>query len=246
MIEVTELEWDSNFFGFPVAKVDLQNQLPDASRLLDLITNNGCRLCYIFTHDEDGDVIAVATGASLVDRRTLLQHTLSRDNVMTMPGGTQGIANLSDLPRVRALALQSAKYSRFRIDPAMPSQAWVRLYETWADNSLKGSMADAVLVERIGGIISGMVTVSCRNGEGVIGLLAVDESARGRGLGTTLLQRGADWFLNRGCHTASVVTQGDNDVAMRLYQRAGYVVANVTSVSHLWLPKRGKNDLVLP
>jgi ribosomal protein S18 acetylase RimI-like enzyme len=136
---------------------------------------------------------------------------------------------------LRALALQSAQFSRFRIDPAMPPDAWVRLYERWADNCLTGTMADAVLVARIDGNVAGMLTVGCRDGAGTIGLFAVDESARGRGFGTALLERGSAWFTGRGCNSVSVVTQGDNIAALRVYERAGYVIADVSDVYHLWL-----------
>lgn len=239
MAAVTLLEWDSDFFGFPIAKVSLQNEIVGASVLRDKIVATGCRLCYIYAEDVAGNATAAALGAKLVDRRTLLRRALPSsvgDKTIVCDGD---IATLSDLPRLRALSLQSAQFSRFRTDPAMPTDAWVRLYERWADNSLAGTMADAVLVARFAGEVVGMLTVGCREGAGTIGLFAVDEAVRGRGLGTALLDRGSAWFSEQGCTTASVVTQGDNLAAQRLYERAGYDIIEVTDVYHLWLASRG-------
>lgn len=234
VISVILLDWDSEFFGFPVAQVDLKNESPNASVLRERIAAIGCRLCYIFSHDATGDIIAATAGARMVDRRTLLQREVSlSDN--SIPAGFDDTATSADLSRLRELALQSAQFSRFRVDPAMPPDAWIRLYERWADNSLTGAMADAVLVERVAGDIAGMLTVRCCDGEGIIGLFAVDEAARGRGIGRSLLARGLAWFAEQGCRKASVVTQGDNLAALRVYERAGYRIGDVTGVHHLWL-----------
>lgn len=242
MAPVTLLDWDSEFFGFPIAKVSLQNPIADASALRDEIVATGCRLCYIYAQDVAGNATAGAIGAKLVDRRTLLRRALPpKDGCKTIVCDDD-IATPSDLPELRALALQSAQFSRFRTDPAMPTDAWVRLYERWADNSLAGTMADAVLVVRLDGKVVGMLTVGCREGAGTIGLFAVDEVARGRGFGTALLDRGSAWFSGQGCTTASVVTQGDNLGAKRLYQRAGYDIAEVTDVYHLWPASEGGLD----
>lgn len=235
MTAVMQLEWDSEFFDFLVAKVDVQGEIPDASVLRNKIAASGCRLCYVFTHDAAGDAIAAAMGAKLVDRRTLLRRALPSNGRSETVATDSDAAVSGDLPRLRALALQSAQFSRFRTDPAMPADAWVRLYERWADNSLAGTMADAVLVARIDGNVVGMLTVGCRDGAGTIGLFAIDEAARGRGLGTALLERGSTWFAEHRCESVSVVTQGDNLAAQRVYKRAGYEVADVTGVHHLWL-----------
>lgn len=240
MAAVTPLVWDSEFFGFRVAKVNLQHGAVDAAAWRAAIAESACRLCYVFTHDAASDAVAAELGATLVDRRTLLRRALPAQAAAEGHDGTgDDVATAADLPQVRSLALQSAQFSRFRVDPAMPTDAWVRMYERWADNSVSGSLADAVLVAKIDDEVAGMLTVSARDGEGTIGLFAVDEAARGRGFGTALLARGAAWFTQRGCGSASVVTQGDNLGAQRVYERAGYAIADVTNVYHLWMSSAG-------
>ncbi len=44
MAAVTLLEWDSEFFGFPIDKTSLQNEISDVSLLRDAIVATGCRL----------------------------------------------------------------------------------------------------------------------------------------------------------------------------------------------------------
>ena len=238
MAAATPLEWDSEFFGFPVGEIDLRQGCGDLAALRDEIASSGYRLCYVLTHDADGDATAAAIGATLVDRRTLMQRSLDHRSVEDRRDSEEDFASSTDLARVRSLALQSAEFSRFRTDHRMPPDAWLRMYERWADNSMSGTMADAVLVARINGDVVGVLTVSSREDLGKIGLFAVDAAARGRGLGAALLARGAAWFARRGCQSVLVVTQGDNIGAQRVYERAGYVIAAVTNVDHLWLPDR--------
>jgi len=81
-----------------------------------------------------------------------------------------------------------------------------------------------------------MITLQRKGEQGSIGLFAVDERARGRGYGARLLERARRWLETRDCRHATVVTQGDNASALRVYDRAGYRVMTQESVFHLWLP----------
>lgn len=235
MPRIRLIDWDSDFFGFPIACADLLERSDDPNALRRRIVETGARLCYVFTRDAEEDALASAAGATLVDRRTTLELSISADPPLGEMGDANECATLDDCAQVRKLALQSAEFSRFRRDLLMPPDGWVRLYERWADNSLQGWMADCVLVERVGEEIVGIVTVGGSDGAGTIGLFAVDEAARGQGFGAKLLKRSTHWFAAKGCSTASVVTQGDNVAALRLYRRAGYQVANVLGVHHLWM-----------
>jgi ribosomal protein S18 acetylase RimI-like enzyme len=79
-----------------------------------------------------------------------------------------------------------------------------------------------------------MITVKVADRIGNIGLVAVAESHRGRGIGSQLIESAHRWMINRGAATTTVVTQAANAAACRLYKRAGYTVAQAENVYHFW------------
>jgi dTDP-4-amino-4,6-dideoxy-D-galactose acyltransferase len=150
------------------------------------------------------------------------------------------------------LAIHAGKYSRFQTDPHFPAEGFRALYREWMRKSLTGERADAVLAlagagPEVMGIPNvrdasdpefgpvGVVTLSARDGEGSIGLIAVAPGMEGRGLGSELMRAARQWFRSHGCARAGVVTQGANRAARALYERHGYRVQGREIVHHFWL-----------
>jgi len=82
-------------------------------------------------------------------------------------------------------------------------------------------MAEEVLVLAESGTELGLVSLEEKNGRGDIRLLAVDATARGRSIGTTLVVV-ATAFTNRGLQHGQLVTQRRNISACRLYKKCGF------------------------
>jgi dTDP-4-amino-4,6-dideoxy-D-galactose acyltransferase len=101
-------------------------------------------------------------------------------------------------------------------------------------------LCDMVLVVQEEGskIPLGMVTISIEGDVGQIGLIAVSERQRGRGLGRQLLEAADRWMLSQGAKTAQVVTQLQNVAACRLYENGGYQIEKIEYLYHFWLPAR--------
>ena len=100
-----------------------------------------------------------------------------------------------------------------------------------------GELADAVLVAGGGTHRDdpvGLITVSLAGEQGSIGLIAVDESARGRGIGSRMIHAAHRWLLGHGARNVEVVTQLDNHKACRLYEKCGYIHAELQHVYHFW------------
>ena len=74
--------------------------------------------------------------------------------------------------------------------------------------------------------------VTCRDEK--IDLLAVAESARGRGLGALLTNGAMHWFATNGVRRVSVLARINNDDAVRLYKRCGFVPAATEFLFHKW------------
>ncbi len=69
--------------------------------------------------------------------------------------------------------------------------------------------------------------------------MALDEAARGRGLGQAFVSRSLEWFIEQGMTTAAVITAGRNVVAQRLYQKNGYMLTSTQLWFHKWYPPAG-------
>ena len=80
--------------------------------------------------------------------------------------------------------------------------------------------------------------ISCQvdavTGTGRIGLIAVAELERGRGLGRILVSGALRWLGEAGCREVRVATQASNVPAQRLYQALGFRTAEASATYHRW------------
>jgi dTDP-4-amino-4,6-dideoxy-D-galactose acyltransferase len=230
------LSWDSGFFGFGVGRVAAPfGNPPRLAAALAEAWAARLRLVYGICDHADGPSfeVALAAGGRFVDAKRIYALNLAGGAAATEELALAG-TDACSRRQLRSLAWQAAEYSRFRLDPALPHGSWRRMYSAWLRNSLDGKIADAVWVERSGEDTVGMVTVAHRNAHGQIGLLAVDRNSRGRGVGRRLLGAARQSCYAAGCDSLTVVTQGANDAACRLYEAAGYQLAGEQDIFHFW------------
>jgi dTDP-4-amino-4,6-dideoxy-D-galactose acyltransferase len=238
-----QLPWDSRHFGVRVARINA----PD-------LVESELRQALISSRRTNNKLVYWATDPSRNFPQSILQEFQGRlvDQKVTFRRNVRSAAlesqssmgcQISEHPRsnpsfrVVRLAVAAGTYSRFRLDPRIPEESFERLYETWIVRSVLGDLADAVLIAGRGtgrDDPAGLITVSLAGGEGSIGLIAVDESARGQGVGSNLIHAAHRWLLGRGARSVKVVTQLDNRKACRLYEKCGYTHAELLHVYHFW------------
>ncbi len=237
-VRVVPLPWDTEFLGFRVGRLEQRRLGKEAlHRALDAFHNEDGRLVYWPSDPEhrSSQEAAAAEGGRLVDWKTRFHLVLG-----SVPSGDASAVpikawdGLFPDSRLRELAIQSSAHSRFRQDPDLPEGCAEDLYRRWIDRSLRGELADTVLVAHGEANATGMITLIAREGIGEIGLLAVDEAARGRGTGAALISAGLVWFWGHGCRAVEVVTQGENQAACRLYTRCGFRISQVDAFYHFW------------
>jgi dTDP-4-amino-4,6-dideoxy-D-galactose acyltransferase len=229
-----KLEWDSAFFGFPIARLqtDSLNRW-QAESALAWCCEQGIRCLYLLVNAADQHAIQVAEsyGFHLVDIRMTFE-------VRPVPPASYhpGIraANPSDIPALRRIAAQCHHDTRFYADPGFPRALCDELYATWIEKSCQG-YADCVLVAEAGARTAGYAALHLPpGGPGSIGLIAVDQDYRGCGLGRKLVESALARFSERNMPSAEVVTQGRNLVSQRLYQTCGFRVCAVQLWFHRW------------
>jgi ribosomal protein S18 acetylase RimI-like enzyme len=224
------LDWDSAFWGFRVGRVT-------AAGLTGVDTwarENAVSCVYFLARADDHETVDAVQQRryQLVDVRLELNQALSP----VEPASRVRTYEHRDLEALRAIAATSHEMTRFYADPHFPRERCSELYDTWIVRSCEEGFADGVLVADVDGRAVGYVTcdldVEARSGS--IGLIAVAENARGSGLGDELVRAALLWMGERDAVVASVVTQGANVAAQRIFQRAGFRTSSVGLWFHRW------------
>ncbi len=142
----------------------------------------------------------------------------------------------ADVPALAAIAQHAFITSRFYGDPHFSTADCDRLYETWLRKSCLENYADAVFVAVQGDQPVAFVTCELDRaaGTGTLPLVGVAESLRGRGIGQGLVAHVLHWFAQQGVRRVSIVADGSNIPAQRLYQKCGFRTRQVQLWYHRW------------
>jgi len=234
-----KLAWDSGLFGFPVARL----VSCDLGQAIDSMQRSGVRLAYASARFTDHKMRAQleALGARLVDRKLRYRKELHKPVVR--PLGIESWQGRPCTPDLEDLAIASGHVSRFRVDPEVPIQVFRTLYVTWIRRSVSGEIADETFVIEESGSPRGLVTLAMvrssvnASNTASIGLIAVAQESRGRGLGKRLMSAAEAWSIDHGASALEVVTQGANNEACALYAASGCRVIADEAIYHLWLER---------
>ena len=233
------LPWDSGFFGFPVARViGGAMNATDSRAVLEWCTNEGVRfLCFLADDDVATWAVAADSGFRLVDVRIELVLDRSWPRLpaaAAAPGVMLREATPDDLRELLPIAASVHTDSRFFADPAVPREKARELFTVWLRRSVERAIADVVLVAEVDGRAVSYITAKLAGGVGSIGLVGVGEGARGRGIGLAMVEGVLEWFAARDAREVSVVTQGRNIMAQRVYQRCGFLTSSGRFWFHRW------------
>jgi dTDP-4-amino-4,6-dideoxy-D-galactose acyltransferase len=231
---IERLEWDSNFFGFGVGRVAAARLAPrDAVGCARRARELGLRCLYFLADPGDPESwrAAIDAGFDPIDIRVEL------DRELPLAGPTFpdcALAGESDLSALIHLARGAFTESRFFRDRRFPAGKAEELFSLWVRRGVSHSDGFTVL-SRSSGEPSGFVSARITSIEsGRIELVAVSPALRGQGVGLRLLGSCMGELARRGARRISVVTQGSNAAAQRLYERAGFRTRSVGLWFHGW------------
>lgn len=231
------LEWDTAFFGFRIARL-VRHRLSDelAQRCLRWCAERQVRCLYFLADADDPETLRVAQryGFRLVDIRITLEHNLQK---IGETGSAVRPCRESDLGPLKAIAAQSHRESRFYYDGGFPRERCDALYMTWIERSFRGYAQTVLVAERNGQPVGYVTCHLSPDGRGSIGLLGVSAEVRGKGVGGDLVKGALAYFCEQGMRQATVVTQGRNIPAQRLYQKQGFLTESVQLWFHLWFER---------
>lgn len=235
---IEKLPFDSALFGFPVARIQLGSYAPESlEAALEGLRRGKIRLAYWTLPElpENEKRKVEALGGTLADRKLTFETKPSSPLAANPRIPVADFDGIAPDAALYALALESGAYSRFRLDPKIPTGCFESMYRAWIENSVSRKIAERVFVTREAGELTGLLTVGRKNGLGDIGLVAVSTGQRGKGTGSALVQRARQWFHEQGLARARVVTQGDNTAACRLYEKNNFYLYSAEHTYHFWL-----------
>jgi len=231
------LDWDSEFFGLPIARLAADHLDPGMAEDLRLWGEENPTGCIYFlckADDSHSAAIAHKLGFRFTDVRLTLERYLSAGIPQIQIGNSIRPSAQSDIEDLKSIACRSHTETRFYADGNFPRDKCSALYSFWIERSCTDYADEVLVAAPFDRPVAYITCKLCEIGTGQIGLLAVAADARGEGWGSRLLQESVTWFAKRNCRNIYVVTQGRNISAQRLYQQAGFRTRNVELWFHFW------------
>lgn len=225
---ITKLNWDTDFFGYPVGKLIIEEtEKFDLEELKSL--SKEFKLLYVFSKSE---LQLSSNNVFLADRKVIFKRiagNIIEEDYKYIVSYREGITN-----QLLNLTFQSGVYSRFNTDKNFINKEFEKLYTRWIECSVDRTQAKDVFVYKIMNEILGFITLVIKNNIAEIGLVAVDNKARGKGVGSNLVKYAINAASKLGCPEIHVTTQLDNEPAVALYKNNGFIISDLTYIYHYW------------
>jgi ribosomal protein S18 acetylase RimI-like enzyme len=223
------LEWDSRHFALEIARLPEPHDRDEIEEGIAAAERAGVR-CLVTLIELDQTTVIVAAedaGFRSYDVRLEFDRVLGDAPAASATGATD-----ADLPHLEEIARASFFDSRFYADPNFTDERTAEMYALWVRRGIVDD--DRLLLTTDGR--SGFIVCHFDTDRqvGTIDLIAVTDQARGRGVGSQLVEAAESAFSKAGMTRSRVITQARNVAAQRLYQRRGYLTASASLWLHRW------------
>lgn len=236
-MNIEYLKWDSAFFQKKIGKIiwPNNNNITALITLLKQAKKDGYNLIYCFGDESfylDKAILSEFHG-TLVDRKIIFEGTCNQP--FSDCSKVEEYKNIESNDSLEKLAYSSGRYSRFKLEPYFNENDFKKLYKIWLLNSLNKKIADKIFVIKENTNIKGLITIGITANAGVIGLLAVDETMKGKGYGTQLINAVKKYLREASISCIEVATQLNNIVACNFYKKNGFSKKSTTNIYHFSL-----------
>lgn len=237
---ITYLEWDSQFFGFPVAYLSSRHLTENILyRTNSFIKNNKIRLVeYLCNcHDKRSVLLAEDNNFRFKDIRLTYGKSLVETEEVNLDGCIKfGLAKKRHIPSLKKITKNIYLHSRYYFDDNFNKEKISEFYMGWVEKAVLGQYDDECYILLNAQDPIAYCTIKYEGAKHVqIGLVGVAENYTGKGLGKKILQAVFNTLCEKGVKTLSVVTQGRNYHAQRLYQKVGFLTKSTELWYHKWL-----------
>jgi len=123
-----------------------------------------------------------------------------------------------------------AETSRYFKDACIKKETTLFLYREWLKNSIRG-YAEKVFLLFLEERLIGFATLRKEGSKFFLDLIGIDKNFTGKGLGGLLVNVAKDFCLKQD-KELWVITEGENVIANRFYQKNGFLVKDFQLVFH--------------
>jgi ribosomal protein S18 acetylase RimI-like enzyme len=235
---VRYLQWDSDFFGLSVASLDGGHLQAETSKVaFDWCMKEKIRCLYFLANGTDSQTLQYAykAGFKFVDVRVEMEFDLRNLQKTQVPSlEIKPVTKRVELGCIQTLARKSHTDSRFFKDLNFNRTKCEKLYEKWINSDFeRGNIFGFFPDEKE--IVKGYITFTMESlAVARIGLIAVQNHYRGRGVGSELLNKTIATSRKLNAKKIIVVTQATNTSAIKLYEKAGFRISDVKLWFHKW------------
>ncbi len=170
-------------------------------------------------------------GFRVVDVALTLEGAIASTGV----GAAVRFARPADRETVARIAGTAFRYSRFHLDPLIPSEIANAIKSEWAANYFNGKRGDGMVVAERDGRVAGFLQLLWEADERLlIDLIAVDPADQGQGIGRDMIRFASQYGTgdHRRPKRIKVGTQAANTSSVRLYESLGLCLVNAQYVLH--------------
>jgi len=228
---IKQLKWDTEFFGYKVGQLIMSNNKNFNPSTFQTYVND-YKLIYVFSSEK-----ITENGLKLVDKKVILQQKTSINNDLSKDPSSKIESfkdGVHDYESLKKLALSSGENSRFKIDKNFKNDEYSKLYNQWINNAVYKDKALDILIYRDKEIL-GFTTIEKKSKYlAILGLVAVSEQERGKGIASKLIESSINRAFELGFETIQVATQFENIPAMRLYEKCDFKIKDITYIYHYW------------
>ncbi|MBX3285966.1 MAG: hypothetical protein R2746_08400 [Acidimicrobiales bacterium] len=230
----TFLEWDSEFFGLGIGRVELDG-LDDAAvaEVEAEARAQGVVCLYGSVEPVDAQLTyrVQELGYRFVENATTFDLRLDEPPIPCPPGVTVRLGTPDDLPALAGMIDGLAPWSRFAVDPRFGLEASRRMQHAWAERGVRPGSDEhqLVLAEDDTGAIA-FITRTIHPTPRVDG---VGTTARGSGAARYLIEDARAWAAPHALLGGPIASR--NVAALRYVSHCNYRVAHVRYLYHRWL-----------
>ena len=235
------LKWDSHHFGLRIGRVRGDQLSTNMIAEIDGWRQRHRIDClYLLAGIDRIETIRLAENAGF--RFTDLRVTLDRP---LKPGKPQGshrgvrLFQMDDLATLKRMAGDLHHDSRFHIDTRFPQDRSRELFALWIEKACADCTHRVFVADMDGRPAGYLACQRMPENVGQIQLIAVEAPAQGKGIGAQLVRSALDWLTGENVTRVSVITQGRNISAQRLYQKCGFATTSVGLWYHWWATQHG-------
>ncbi|GGG01075.1 hypothetical protein GCM10010912_52360 [Paenibacillus albidus] len=227
---ITKLEWDSNFFGYNIASLSEID-----AKSLDLLDSyiQKNKIDFVQTLCKIDDVSVINSleewGFHFADIKITCKMNIEK---LTLNSEANlDFATNGDESSIYSLASRSFIYSRYYGHDSIFKESKVNeMFGIWAIKSINGEFDDFCIKVTDRNDTIGFITAKIKTCKvAAIGILAVDEKYRSKGVGAILLQSLFGYLKHKDVLEVEVSTQGRNIIAQNFYAKHGFKVKYMES-----------------